>query len=149
MLVTALVLMVLGGGHSAIVDARIDLGSPVEAYVLEPGYLMTVARDANGRIREMVVERANVAGSDRLIVGDSEIPDEMRECIVDRLVPVSKRGPKKPIPKWLNSSIGGGVVSANHSYERVSIWYYSSYRGSSGGVLVITFSEPIDAVPPK
>ena len=121
MLVTALVLMVLGGGHSAIVDARIDLGSPVEAYVLEPGYLMTVARDANGRIREMVVERANVAGSDRLIVGDSEIPDEMRECIVDRLVPVSKRRPKKPIPKWLNSSIGGGVVSANHSYERVSI----------------------------
>jgi hypothetical protein len=128
-----------------------DLGKPVEAYEVEPGFVATVTRNARGEIREIVVERSNIAGSGKIDHGGS-MPREVRDRIIDRLVPPGQRGEQIPGPWYGMSTMAGGMAATNLSFENVKVWEYSTYSAdpcAGRTVLVITWPDATASASPS
>src|SRR5262249_50946213 len=64
-------------------------GTPVEAYEVRPGYIVTVARDERGRPRQYVVEKGSVAGHP---VAAERFSERVVEELIEQLTPRSVRG---------------------------------------------------------
>ena len=64
-------------------------GASVEAYELRPGFLLTVSRDAKGQPKDMVVEKAAIAG--RSITRET-FTERLATIFVDELAPPGMRG---------------------------------------------------------
>src|SRR5262245_15059314 len=74
-----------GGGDVA--------GAAIEAYEVRPGFLLTVSRDGQGRVRQMVVEKAVIAGRRE---SSESFTERIANSLADELAPAAKRGTIRP-----------------------------------------------------
>jgi hypothetical protein len=81
-------------------------GRPIEAYEVRPGYIVTVSRDEQGRLDELVVEKGSVAGRP---VAAERFTERVVDEIIEQLAPPSVRGNAGPV--------GSAVVCFTECYE--------------------------------
>ena len=71
--------------------SKSTFGTAVEAYEFQPGFLLTVSRDAGGAPVELIVHKATIAGRGH---PDNTFSWNRLDAFVDTLVPPSIRGDK-------------------------------------------------------
>jgi hypothetical protein len=113
--------------------------SPVAAYEIRPGILMTAKYADDGQVCEMVVEKRHETPA-KTDLG-SAIPRSMVKQLIDELVPAAERGrPTKPYFKEdAESTISGGVEDRASDFENVSIKVVASISQScdSGDEVIV------------
>ena len=128
-----------------------NLGKPVEAYEIEPGFIATVSRNVRGEVREIHVERGNCAGSRKIHHG-STMSEADRDRIIDVLVPESPRGGRLQSPWYGLTKMASGMAEKNLSFDRVAVYEYSTYsedRCAGSTVLVVTWLDVAESPSPS
>lgn len=110
-------------------DREKSWGKPIETYQIEPGLMMMMTRDSQGKLLDAIVQGAVVPHlrSDAISVETSPIylnlTKEKFEELIDRLVPPEERG--KRINADNELGFCADICVSNYSYEHVvisSIW---------------------------
>jgi hypothetical protein len=95
-----------------------QFGVSIEAYQIRPGLLVTVKRDDKGRVAEVVVVPATVAGN---VAGGAGSLDERTVAeLIDQLAPPAERG-GKAIPRYGTFAFLGDGEVRDYSYDNVEI----------------------------
>jgi hypothetical protein len=97
-----------------------SFGTPIEAYEVRPGFVLSVHRIPTGEIEEMVVQAAQQAGrTDHL---PEKLTREIALELIEQLVPAEKRGAKGQF--YALMTCAGGCADS-FDYDNVEITYYS------------------------
>ena len=72
--------------------ATISFGTIVEAYEFQPGFILTVSRDSDGRPIELIVHKATLAGRGH---PENTFSQKRVEPFLDELAPPALRGEKR------------------------------------------------------
>jgi hypothetical protein len=133
--------LVLGFGFAATIQAQTsaDLGAKyrqIISYELRPGVVMTPRYATNGQVCEMVLEKRvqNEAG----IVFGFSFSDKERQEIVDQVVSPNERGAE--YTSRLNTTIDGGFITSDYTYDNVRIRVLGVTRPNPNPALVITIT---------
>lgn len=133
-----LVLSAAGVAAQSSTALQSKYGSPLDAFVIRPGLLMTVTYAAEGKICEMYVVEARTPGSN---VGlRTPLTPETVPKLIDELVPVNERGNKL---RWPVQSTGM-TATAFYNYENVSIELVQNLlpaKGWSDSILEIKWTN--------
>jgi TonB family protein len=89
----------------------------ITSYELRPDVVMTPKYGADGQVCEMDIERRHKTDTG-IIFGSSFSKKDVRE-LVDELVPAKERG--KDLTEFLNSTIDGGFITTEYSYENIVV----------------------------
>jgi hypothetical protein len=131
--------LVLGLAATAEAQTSADLGAKyrqIISYELRPGVVMTPRYAPNGQVCEMVVEKRaqNEAG----IVFGFSFSDEERQQVVDQIVSPHERG--KDDTDRLSTTVDGGFITSNYTYDNVKIRVQGVTRPNPNPALVITIT---------
>jgi hypothetical protein len=115
-------------------------GSPLDAFVIRPGLLMTAKYAADGKVCEMFIIEARTPGSN--IGLRTPLTPETVPALIDELVPDGERGSKLRWPVQTQ----GMTLQAFYRYENVSIELVQNLlpsKGWSDGILKIKWSNRV------
>lgn len=115
------------GQTSAALEAK--YGTPIKAYEIRPGVIMTVDYADDGRACQMAVERRHTTKEGVNL--SSTLPDRLVKELIDELVPAAERGQES---KFYGLTIYPMGVT-DYSYENASIKFYG------GEVLIINWEN--------
>jgi hypothetical protein len=99
-------------------------GAAHSSYEIRPGIFITVTFAADGRAREILLEKRHVRTSGTVVIDvDSNFlsPAEAKP-IVEELVPLNQRGKQTS-----SGAFASGMTVTFEEYENVSITYYRKY----------------------
>jgi hypothetical protein len=108
----------------------------VISYEVRPGVLVTPKYTVEGQVCEMVIERRHKTDKE-INFGSSFSEKEVKE-LADELVPQSERG--KALTELLNTSVSGGFITTEYTYENVLIRVYGTTRPEPAGDMVVTIT---------
>lgn len=108
----------------------------VTSYRIRPGALARPAFTAGGQVCKIVVEKEPVDNS-KIIFGSSFSQTDVKE-IVNELAPAAERGRNLNGP--LNTTIDGGFVETDYSYEHVLVREFGVTRPVARPAVVITIT---------
>ena len=137
-----LLLVALGVSVIATGQTSADLSvkyRQVTSYELRPDVLMTPKFAADGQVCQMVLEKRQKTDAG-IVFGAAFSGAEIKE-LVDELVPGAERG--RDLTTILNTTIDGGFITAEYTYDNVLIRVYGVTRPEPGGdrVVVITWRK--------
>jgi hypothetical protein len=130
-----------GIAATALGQTSADLGAKyrrVTSFEVRPGILMTPRYAVDGQVCEMVVERRHKIETG-INFGDL-LSKELVKELVDELVPEAERG--KNLTEILNTSVDGGFITTEYTYENVLVRVYGITRPAPAGDRVITITWP-------
>jgi hypothetical protein len=110
----------------------------VTSYELRPTVMMTPKFAADGEVCEMVIERRQK--TDTGIVFAASFSEEEVRQFMDELAPEAERG--RNLTKVLNTSISGGSIVTEYSYENLLVEVYGVTRPAPAGTKVIVITWP-------
>lgn len=110
-----LVLSAVGVAAQSTTELQSKYGSPLDAFVIRPGLLMTVKYAAEGKVCEMYIVEARTPGSN--IGLRTPLSFETAPELIGELVPVSERGKKLRWPVQAT----GMTMMVFYKYENVSV----------------------------
>jgi len=134
--------LVLGIAVAIAGQTSADLGAKyrqITSYEVRPGIVMTPRYAQDGQVCEMIVEKR--AKTDRGIVFGSSFSEKEWKEVVDKLVPPNERG--KDVTEMLNTTIDGGFITADCTYENVKIRVQGVTRPkpTPAALITITWSK--------
>jgi len=97
--------------------SKAAFGTPVEAYELRPGVLVTVARYPDGSLREMIVVGSPIAGSADL---ETALTEDDVPGLIDQLAPAETRGDKD---EFYGLMMCAGGCTTHYNYSNVRIYF--------------------------
>jgi len=148
MLITAFLMVVpIGVKAQTAEDLTVRYRTPINAYEVRPGILMTVKYGTDGQVCEMVVERRHTTDSGVNL--SSSLPKKLIDELIDELAPTYKRGERidKSISGkyYLETAIDGRITSTERNYEHAVIIIIGAISTSgceSGDVVLIIKWKP-------
>jgi hypothetical protein len=108
----------------------------ITSYELRPDIVMTPRYAANGQVCEMVLEKRQKTETG-MVFGISFSEKEVK-LLVDELVPEAERG--QNLTKFLNTTVDGGFITTEYSYENVLVHVHGIIRPGPAGDRIITIS---------
>jgi hypothetical protein len=111
---------------------------PVTSYEVRPGVVMTPSYAADGQVCEMVLEKRQK--SENGVVFSTSFSEQEVKDLVDELVPEAERG--RNLTKPLNSTVDGGFITTEYTYENVLVHVYGITRPAPSGNRVIAITWP-------
>jgi hypothetical protein len=135
------VLLVLGIATVVWGQSSADLSAKyrqITSYELRPDVVMTPKYAADGQVCEMVLEKRQKTDAG-MVFGVAFSESEVK-TLVDELVPESERG--RDLTKPLNTTVDGGFLTTEYSYENVHVRVYGITRPAPAGDRVITIIWP-------
>jgi len=135
------VVLVLVLGLAATIQAQTsaDLGAKYRqtiSYELRSGVVMTPRYAPDGQVCEMVVEKR--AQNEMGIVFGFSFSDKERQEVVDQVISPHERG--KDDTDRLNTTIDGGFITSDYTYDNVQIRVQGVTRPNPNPALVITIT---------
>jgi hypothetical protein len=126
-------------GASVVIRAQTseDLSAKyrqIISYEVRPGIVMTPRYAEDGQVCEMIVEKR--AKTDEGIIFGSSFSEKEWRDVVDELVAPSERG--KDVTEMLNTTVDGGFISADYTYENVKIRVQGVTRPKPTPAVLIT-----------
>ena len=131
-----LLLVALGVSVIATGQTSADLSvkyRQVTSYELRPDVLMTPKFAADGQVCQMVLEKRQKTDAG-IVFGAAFSGAEIKE-LVDELVPGAERG--RDLTTILNTTIDGGFITTEYTYDNVLIRVYGVTRPEPGGDRVV------------
>jgi len=132
LLLLPIVLVLMFTARSVVAQTPIELeakyGSPVNAYVIRPGLLMTVKYTVSARICEMSIIEAQTPGSN--IILRTLLTPEIVPKMINELIPEGERG--KKIRSYGLVQTQGMTGQFLYNYENVSIELVQQFKPSEG-----------------
>ena len=116
-----------------------DLGAKyrkITSYEVGPGIVMTPRYAQDGQVCEMIVEKR--AKTDKDTIFASSFAEKEWKDAVDELVPPSERG--KDVTGLLNTTVDGGFITADYTYEKVRIRVQGVTRPKPTPAVLITIT---------
>ena len=110
----------------------------VTSYELRPDVMMTPKFAGDGQVCEIAIERRQKTDSG-IVFGTSFSEKEVRQ-FVDELAPEGERG--RDLTKHLNTTVAGGFIMTEYTYENVSVQVYGTTRPAPAGDRVISIVWP-------
>lgn len=117
-------------------------GSPLNAYVIRPGLLMTAKHAVRGQVCEMSIIEAHTPGSN--ISRRTPLTFEIVPALIDELVPEGERGNK--LRSYGLAQAQGMTSQLFYNFENVSIELVQSLlpsKGWSDSVLMIKWNDRV------
>lgn len=108
----------------------------ITSYELRPDVVMTPGFAADGRVCEISIERREK--TDTGIVFAASFSEKEIRQFVDELAPEAERG--RDLTKHLNTTVAGGSIITEYTYENVLVDVYGVTRPAPGGDRVITIT---------
>jgi hypothetical protein len=108
----------------------------VTSYELRPGVVMNPKYAADGQVCEMVLEKRQTTDAG-MVFGVSFSKKEVKE-LVDELVPEAERG--RDLTRPLNTTVDGGFITTEYTYENVLVRVYGITRPEPGGDMIVTIT---------
>jgi hypothetical protein len=131
--------LVLGIAVATPGQTSADLGAKyrqITSYKVRPDTVMTPRYAQGGQVCEMIVEKR--AKTDKDIIFGSSFAEKEWKGVVDELVPPSERG--KDVTELLNTTVDGGFITADYTYENVRIRVQGVTRPKPGPAVLITIT---------
>jgi hypothetical protein len=130
------------GQTSADIETR--YGRPLNSYSVTEFVWMTPEYAADGQVCRMRLYPKRVSGNTNIFI--KELPFDDYKTVVDQLVPIETRGPKKQTSDggWVT---GGGSIWATFTYEKVRITYSAGFSMKYDGE-VLKRGEFVFSIPP-
>jgi hypothetical protein len=134
--------LVIGVSVAIRAQTSADLGAKyrqITSYEVRPGIVMTPRYAQDGQVCEMIVEKR--AKTDKDIIFGSSFAEKEWKDVVDELVPPRKRG--KDVTELLNTTVDGGFIAADYTYENVKIRVQGVTRPkpTPAALITITWSK--------
>ena len=131
--------LVLGIAVATPGQTSADLGAKyrqITSYKVRPDTVMTPRYAQGGQVCEMIVEKR--AKTDKDIIFGSSFAEKEWKGVVDELVPPSERG--KDVTELLNTTVDGGFITADYTYENVRIRVQGVTRPKPTPAVLITIT---------
>jgi hypothetical protein len=131
--------LVLGIAVATPGQTSADLGAKyrkITSYEVRPGIVMTPRYAQDGQVCEMIVEKR--AKTDKDVIFGSSFAEKEWKDAVDELVPPSERG--KDVTGLLNTTVDGGFITADYTYEKVRIRVQGVTRPKPTPAVLITIT---------
>ena len=131
--------LVLGIAVATPGQTSADLGAKyrkITSYEVRPGIVMTPRYAQDGQVCEMIVEKR--AKTDKDVIFGSSFAEKEWKDAVDELAPPSERG--KDVTGLLNTTVDGGFITADYTYEKVRIRVQGVTRPKPTPAVLITIT---------
>lgn len=126
------VLLTLGVAVVALGQTSADVSAKyrqITSYELRPDVVMTPKYAADGQVCEMALERRQKTETG-IFFAASFTEEEVRQ-LVDELAPEAERG--RNLTRHLNTTVDGGFITTEYTYENVVVHVYGITRPAPGG----------------